>query len=71
MTKVQDIVDDVASRIRKIEEMVDMSKKATRILEHEIKCLHRSLERGMKLASLTVDEGGIQVYGGGTPKRED
>ena len=71
MSTIQDVVNDVASRIRKIEDLITMQQKANRMIEHETKCLHKALAEGMKLANVSIDEGGAVVFGGGTPKDND
>lgn len=70
MRKPEEIVADVASRIRKVEDMVSVTKKNLKIMEHELMCLHKALEEGMQAANLSVDGDGAVVYGGGTPKED-
>lgn len=68
MRKPEDIVIDVASRIRKIEDMLDIQRKQQRIIGHEVKCLHRCLEEGLKGVGMELKSDDAVLFSGGTPK---
>lgn len=68
MRNTQEIVTDIASSIRKIEDLLDTQRKTQRIIIHEVKCLHKCHEEALKAANLSLDGDKAVLYSGGTPK---
>jgi hypothetical protein len=75
MSPEQKLADNIASHLRKIEELQNILKSTSRLLEHETACLHQCLDQAARIAQVTINtktttpNGQVTPFGGGIDKK--